>query len=425
MPVERRRSPAPDPKDFANPRAEKMYWATERLLDEAPIVGKLTWQDVYDGWQRVRDESLQNGETVDEAKEIAWGSVTFFIAERVADLQIEAKNVSRTQLGREVNILLTWSTVAGEALDKKSPKFNREPTSINTPLSEYPTHEIVEPGNPNSPIFAHLQALDEAADLKAISLELKTAILAHATAEKEFLEHAIDSWNNQFKLITNTEAQDPHAIASLQQSSYIILATTMAQSWGPENDAILRLNQFGEYLQRLKPQPNVFISLLNYDAIEARAAAWGEKRGLDEVREYAITDAERRKAERIRIAGNNVFDKKVVSSYVAEVAGYRHLDFGALVTWVPEEQYWLGGLMISQAGHNPPRSHSLIVRLTNAETPGQAIVGLLDYLRSHTGVITLPYKTTLSRSNIRRAVALLHEQNIMYQINMEQSDDPQ
>ena len=426
MPVERRRSPAPN--DFPNSQAEKTWWETELMLDAAPPTGALQWHDMYDVWQGTYEDCIKQGESPDSARGITWNSFGFFVLERIADLEIEAehynfKHVKLTQISRELSILSSWQKIIGDALDQKSANFNGDPPNPYLPLKDNFPLALVEPGNPNSPIFAHLQALHIAADREIIPFELKNAILGHAIRDKGFLEHSIDAWNDQINSVADLKGQDPEVIRTLHETGYIILALTMATSWGVEKDAGIRLNQFGEYLPRLRNQPNALIGLLNADVLEARTESFVKKHGLSEEREYAITDLAIRRAEKIRVIGNSLFDQKVSSSYTAEVAGYRHLDFGAVVVWTPKANYWIGNMIISQEGHNPPRSHTPLVRLVNAATPQQAIVGFLDYMGQHIELINLPYQVKLSSTNIKRALKFLNEQRVIYQVHVSQPSD--
>src|SRR3989344_5652289 len=128
MPIERRKNPVPDPEDFANPKAEKMFWSTERLLDEAPEIGMLKWHGVYDAWRSVQREYLEKGEDLEESTALAWGTLAFFTAERLNYIVLEIAqygmaNMHNTQLRRELDILMAWTTITKDALEEDSDTF--------------------------------------------------------------------------------------------------------------------------------------------------------------------------------------------------------------------------------------------------------------------------------------------------------------
>ena len=130
MPFERRRHPTPDDSEFANPRARKMYEATERLLDAAPETGRVRQKFLLDSWNSIRDEFLQQGESADEARQIAWGTMAFFYAERVGDiaLKIASNPKLNIQLFRfELNTLSAWGEMHKLAYNDETKSYIGEP----------------------------------------------------------------------------------------------------------------------------------------------------------------------------------------------------------------------------------------------------------------------------------------------------------
>lgn len=419
MPENRARFPAPDPSEFENPRAEKIYWATEYLLDEAPETGYMKWRDMVQGWHNVYDQQIGSGESDNDAKDVAWGALAFLIPHRVNDLTVVVLSgdediLPHSRVGRESYLLQTWNEIIRESLDEASEHYLRLPESRNLPLSEYSLDQKVEMDNPNSETFGHLQALNAAVDLKPIAAELKSVMVRYATRDASLLEASIDEWNRL--LHDEYEGQDPAAIEWVHKSSFTLLALTVANSWGEYEDAMQRLNLLGEHLQEFR-EPNDFAALLDEDAIDARTDAFQEKYGLDEGRVHTVSVEAIVDADFMRIAGGRVFDSNVSGSYTTEYDGYAGLDFAGLVTWSPEGQIWLGHIIISQAGRNPPRSISPIVTVHGAETPAQAIMGLLEYMKENQDLISPPHNTELSRDTISDALELLRQQEFIHKLN--------
>lgn len=118
MPLERRRNPVPKSEDFASPNAKKLYFATEKLLDRSPETGKLNWQDLYGYWSEVLGGFVQEGEAEDSAGHLAWGTLAFFVAEKMGDLVIDI-GIGRNplEIKSEFQVLKRANKVIGEALD--------------------------------------------------------------------------------------------------------------------------------------------------------------------------------------------------------------------------------------------------------------------------------------------------------------------
>lgn len=423
MPRERKRSslPKPESDDFADEHTEKVYWSTERLLDEAPETGLLKWRNLYEGWKSVQEEHLEAEETIEEAKQIAWGALAFFILERTNDLGIENKlheftRVERNSFVRELNILSSWNEISAEALDEESESFNIEPPNPSLPLKDYPPNQLIEPKNPNSGIYAHLQALDLTSNSKPITPELKTLILSFATRGEEFLEHMIDSRNTHILNTTAHEGQDPRSVARLQETSFVILAIQMVESWGQKGHEFVRLKHLADHLQEAQPQPNPLIDMLDEKVMDERAETFKEEMGISKSREHTISPKIVRRAKKVRVIEKEPFDDTEKSSYVAELTGFKNLDFGAIVNWAPELNYWIGNLMISQASREPPRSTSPIIRILNAETPAQAALGLVEYFQNNLRDVNLPYKTTLSKSLVSAALVGLSHSKVIFRL---------
>ncbi|KKS84021.1 MAG: hypothetical protein UV59_C0028G0004 [Candidatus Gottesmanbacteria bacterium GW2011_GWA1_43_11] len=403
-----------------------MYWATEWLLDESPELGHLNWKFLYDGWQSIKESHVSKSESIDEAKAITWGSIAFFLSTRVAYLNLEVtendlNRLTNNQLRRELDIISSWDSLSGTALDETSDNFNGDPPNPDLPLMSYPPTQKVEPYNDNSPIFAHLQALAAAANMEPITPELEAVILEYATNERRSLEDAVRAWNDNMTSPSNPETQDPEVIKRIHETSFIILAITMASSWGKDNDTSVRLNTFGEHLQKPTSQTNSLLSLLNEDALSLRVDSFREKEGISQTRAHAIDAKTIKRAKRIKVIEEVPFNKKVASSYATEITGYKNLDFGAIVVWVPKGNYWLGNMIISQVNHEPPRAHSPVVQILRAEDPAQAIMGFIDYLQQNPDMVRLPYKTNLSKSDIRHALKLLNDQKIVLQLHSDES----
>ena len=422
MPEERRRYPEPDPSNFASPRAEKMYWETERLLDDSPVFGELEMRYLYDNWHRIQKEFLQKGETEEEAMQIAWGVLAFFVVTRLGEMRLEAETDKQFMKNipiDEVDIMQAWRVMQKGRYDEETKTYVGEPFFSATEkniqdikLHDCPSTRVVDPQNPDSPCFGHLQFLDKAADRQLIPDSIKEAVLTIATINRESLGYEIDFWNE----ILERELSDKVGageLTHLLEATYSSMVLKMIRSWNEEERAPRRLELMEVCLSRLRNRENPFQDFLSLKGMAKKNREWRISRGGPKESEVSNYQVPYIALQGLSFSSTLELKRTDEPSYFAvEFEGYKGLDFGLVFSWAPEIQGWVGHAVISHAGKEPPRSITWPVLLSGVKTPAEAAAGLICYYQEHLENFILPKKVTLTEEEKKEVLAGLRKSGI-------------
>ncbi len=420
MNLERRRQSRPDPSAFENPQAEKMYYATEQLLDEASPMGGLRQKFIVDSWNTLKDRFIQQGESEEEARQLAWGTTIFFAVERFLDigLAVARKTELDPRLREEFEVLSAYNAMVGRQKDSKQEDryigepFWPGPSTENKELNSYIPEESIDPTNPDSPIFGHIQLLNSAANRARIPERVINSVLGFARISGRnpaFLKDQIESWNTAL----DKEMSDKDVKKQLLEIKYGSMVLGIIYSWGEEDNSSRRHELLDIYLSRLRKEPNDFKDFLSTEGIEDKIKSYRRSRGESEdgsIQEYDVPEST---LKDIRFASSPEMENpREANHFAVEVRRYMGLDFGIIINWSPEDKRWIGHIMVSTAGHNPPRYSAPPIRLNGVETPAQAAAGMIQYYVEHVDQLRSPKNSLLSDSEKKNVLKRLTRQEV-------------
>ena len=98
-------------------------------------------------------------------------------------------------------------------------------------------------------------------------------------------------------------------------------------------------------------------------------------------------------------------------SFVAELDGYKGLNWGLIVACVSDEIY-IGTLLISQEGKNPPRDETDPILIREAKSPEFAVRTLVEHFMKNPSKLRFPDGIKLHRVKTKNGLQRLSDQSL-------------